>query len=303
MLSFSTSWNMHRHREGESIVEELLGMGISTIELGHGLKVSQVQGIVRMVEQGAVRVSSVHNFCPHPIEVQGNSPDCYEFTSHRESDRSRALRLTRKTIELAGRLGAQAVVLHGGRVRTMKNYRKALEMIEAGEFLTKAYGDMKIEAVQAREAAGPRRLERLRNALQDLLPLAQTEGVHLGLENRERYEDVPSEREMLTFLSRIDHSHLGYWHDFGHAQIKENLAFLDHRRWFAEAAPRLVGCHVHDVIWPNEDHQPPFTGEIRFADLLPQIPHGIPIVFEMSPHAEREAILSAWQQFQEYFPE
>ncbi|MCX7713051.1 MAG: sugar phosphate isomerase/epimerase [Chthoniobacterales bacterium] len=301
MLSFSTSWNRRRHTHGEALVEELLEMGINTIELGHGLKVSLLQGIVRMVEQGAIRVSSVHNFCPHPIEMQGDSPDCYEFTSHRETDRIRAVKLTLKTLELAAHVGAKAIVVHGGRVRTLNAYQRALELIQQGKFLTKEFGDMKIEFVKMREAAGPRRLDRLRSALRPILSAAQNLGVLVGLENREKYEDVPSEREMLPFLDSFNSPYLGYWHDFGHAQIKENLCYLDHAEWLKKTANYLIGCHVHDVQWPNHDHLPPGQGEVKFDELIPLLPKDIIIVFELGPDCEREAVLDAWQKWRQIF--
>jgi sugar phosphate isomerase/epimerase len=167
-------------------------------------------------------------------------------------------------MEFARKVGAGAVVIHGGRVRTMRSYRQGLELIEGGQLFTKAYGQFKIEALRKREAGAVRPLARLEAMLDNVLPLAEELNIFLGLENRERYEDVPSEREMLPLLNRYNHPQLGYWHDFGHAQIKQNMAFLDHEAWFCEALPRLVGCHVHDVLWPNDDHQPPFTGEVNF---------------------------------------
>jgi sugar phosphate isomerase/epimerase len=299
MLSFSTCWNRARHRNGEELAEEILAMGIETVEFGHGLTVSQLEGLLRVVARGDLRVSSVHNFCPHPIEVSGSSPDCYEVTSHRESDRERTVRLTRQTIEVAGRVGARAVVIHGGRVRTMHNYRDLLEMIAAGKFLSPEYAACKREAVSVREAASARMLGRLEQALRAVVPAAEAAGVRLGLENRERYEDVPSEREMLPFLAHLDSGSVGYWHDFGHAQIKENLGFLSHREWFAVARSRLVGCHVHDVHWPNEDHLVPGMGEISWDDFLGQLPPDIPVVFELSPKMEKEAVVKAWKTWQE----
>lgn len=302
MLSFSTCWNRPRHKDGESLVEELLLMGIDTIELGHALKITQIEGILRVFERGDVRISSVHNFCPHPIDVAGDSPDCFECTSHREPDRQRFLRLTRETMSLAARVGAGAVVLHGGRVRTMRSYRKGLELIENGELFSKAYGQFKIDAVRKREAGSGRPLARLESMLDNVLPLAEELNIIVGLENRERYEDVPSEREMLPLLNRYNHPHLGYWHDFGHAQIKENMAFLDHTAWFREALPRLVGCHVHDVIWPNEDHQVPFSGEVKFDLMAPLLPANAPVVFELHPDMEKEAVTKAWKMWQERYP-
>jgi DNA-binding transcriptional LysR family regulator len=43
-------------------------------------------------------------------------------------------------------------------------------------------------------------------------------------------------------LRRLDSAHVGYWHDFGHAQIKHNLGLLNHAQWLA------VGVHTHTEI-------------------------------------------------------
>lgn len=303
MLSFSTSWNRARHKSGEALVEELLRWGVQWIELGHGLSVTQLEGILRVVERGDVRVSSVHNFCPHPIDVGGDSPDCFEFTSHRERDRQRAIRLTRATLETAGRVGAKRVVVHGGRLRTQKPYREALSLIEEGKYLGGEWANFKVRATREREAAGSYCLERLETALRAVLPIAEAAGITLGLENRERYEDVPSEREMLPFLQKLDSPSVGYWHDFGHAHIKENLGFLDHHRWLEKAAPHLIGCHVHDVHWVNDDHQPPGGGEIDFDSLLPLLPKDTLFVFELSPHCPEDAVRQAWHHWRGRYPE
>lgn len=303
MLAFSTSWNMHRHTDGERMVEEILSLGVDTIELGHGLKISQIDGILKSAQRGDIRVCSLHNFCPHPLEVSGDSPDCFVFTSKNAAERRRAVRLTKATIELASQFQAGLVVMHGGRIRTQRHYQKALELLEEKKFLTKEYGDFKVEAVRAREEAAPPVLARLSECLREVLPLAEEHNVVLGMENRERYEDVPSERELPGLLAGIGNPCLGYWHDFGHARIKENLAFLDHAAYFEQMLPHLVGCHVHDVRWPNQDHQPPFSGEIDWSSLVPKIPSHVPMIFEMSPHLTVEEVRHGLRLWKERFPE
>ena len=83
MLSLSTCWNSHRHEAGEHIAHEARWLGFEYIELSHGLKVSQLPGLLEAVKHSVVKVSSVHNFCPSPVEVMLDAPDAYEFTSHR----------------------------------------------------------------------------------------------------------------------------------------------------------------------------------------------------------------------------
>src|SRR6187431_1760542 len=109
MLSFSTCWNSSRHQDGETMVDEILSLGVDTIEISHGLKVSLLPGIRKAFEAGRVKVSGVHNFCPSPVELMIDAPDAYEFTSHRPHDRERALALTLETIETAAQYQAKYV--------------------------------------------------------------------------------------------------------------------------------------------------------------------------------------------------
>ena len=102
--------------------EEIRELGFADIEVSHGLSLSLLPGVIAAVESGRIRVAGVHNFCPAPIEVKGDVPDAYRFTSHRESDRERAMRLTEETLMAAERLGARYVVLHMGEVELFQGH-------------------------------------------------------------------------------------------------------------------------------------------------------------------------------------
>ena len=58
-----------------------------------------------MFDAGEVRFSSLHNFCPLPVEVMGASPDCYNFPAAIRAERERAVKQTLQTIDFAERLG------------------------------------------------------------------------------------------------------------------------------------------------------------------------------------------------------
>ena len=94
---------------------------------------------------------------------------------------------------------------------------------------------------------------------------------------------------------------VGYWHDFGHAQIKQNMALLDHADWLDRIGHWALGCHVHDVKWPFKDHCPPFTGEINYAQLVPKLPKDCLFVFELRPRTPREQILAAAERWKKLF--
>lgn len=292
MLSLSTCWNSHRHEEGEHIAHEAWKLGFEYIEISHGLKISQLPGILHEVARGTVKVSSIHNFCPSPVEVMMDAPDVYEFTSHREPERHRALGLTEKTLETAARCGAQRVVVHLGSV-PMKSYTSELEAITLeGGIYSRRYTQKKLELVERRAKLGQLYVDRAKAALDEMIPLCEQYKIMLGVETRSHYEQVPTESEMMQLMKDYsDCPWIGFWHDFGHVQRKANLGLLDHAQLLSSLAPRLIGCHIHDVEWPAKDHRVPFTaGGVDFDKLLPLVPKNIPWVWELAPSQRRSHV-------------
>lgn len=300
-LSLSTCWNSWRHQDGRLIIEEILQLGFDTVELSHGIRSSQFEGILQIREKRKFKVSSVHNFMPMPVEVQTDSPDCYEFTSDRALDRERALKLTLATIDWAAKLEAPFVVVHTGRIRSLDLSGPLQKMVQGGQLHSREYVRKKLAAVQAREKVSDAYNNRVLEVLSEAAEYAGRYGVKLGIENREHYEAVPSERDFPIFLQRLSSPYAGYWHDFGHAQIKENLGLIDHRQHLETMAPQLLGCHIHDTRWPFKDHCPPFTGDTRFEELVPLLPKKCAMVLEMSPRAEASDIMKAVEAWEKKF--
>jgi sugar phosphate isomerase/epimerase len=83
-----------------------------------------------------------------------------------------------------------------------------------------------------------------------------------------------------------------YWHDTGHAQIKENLGFILHAMQLESLADRLLGFHIHDVQFPARDHCPPGSGMIDFAALKPFVKPEHIKVFELNPGVEVDQLQS-----------
>ena len=230
-----------------------------------------------------------------------DQPDCYEFTSPRPGERERAVRLTLQTIDMAERFEAPVVVVHTGRIRALKLTSRLRGLVQEGKFLSKEFARTKLEAVKSRESTGGAYVRRALECLAEILAYASKKGIRIGIENREQYEAVPSEREFEDFLQRLYEPSAGYWHDFGHAQIKQNLALLDHADWLDRMGSRALGCHVHDVKWPFEDHCPPFTGEINYEKLIPKLPKDCLFVFELRPLIPRDQIVAAADRWKKLF--
>ena len=304
MIAFSTCWNSGRHSAGDKMLLEIKGkLGFELIELGHGIRISLIPGIQKVFDAGEVRFSSLHNFCPLPVEVMAASPDCYQFSAVYPQERERAIKQTFQTIDFAARLGAPFVVLHLGTVKMQPITDRLIELAKAGEYLSRKYVSLKLKAVEKRERIAPTYLERVKDCLRRIIDYAASKSVRLGLESRRGYEEIPSERELPALLDEINSPQLGYWHDFGHAQIKENLAFLDHAEWLRAIGPRAFGCHVQDCIWPAQDHEPPFAGDVDLEKLVPLLPSNCLFVWEMSPRKTADEILQSVQDWKKRFGE
>ncbi len=297
MLAFSTCWNNSRHTDGEDMIDEILEMGFSSLELSHGMTVAKLPGIQRAYDQGKFQCVGVHNYFPSPTEVMIDAPDAYEFSSDNVNERNKAFRETLKTIEMAESFRAQYVVLHMGSVAPMPHKKwtgPLTDRLAAGEQLTDAYADDKLACVKKREKTGTKYFERAIQTLEQLIEPAQNAGVILAVESRSKYEDVPDEREMIALQEHFKHCpQVGYWHDFGHVGLKHNLGLLDHEEWLAKMEPYLIGAHVHDVQWPKRDHRVPFTGTLPYDDLLKHFKPGMPFTWELSPTREKSQILEA----------
>jgi len=278
-------------------------LGFDLIELGHGIRLSLMPGIQKMFDAGEVRFTSLHNFCPLPVEVMTASPDCYKFSAASSEERERAIKQTFQTIDFAMRLNAAFVVLHLGQVNMPPITDQLIELAKTGKYLSRKYVRLKIGAVQKRERLAPAYLKRVKECLGRIIEYAASKNVRIALESRRGYEEIPTERELPGLLGEMVSAQLGYWHDFGHSQIKENLGFIDHAEWLRLIGPRALGCHVQDCVWPAKDHEPPFTGAVDFEKLIPLLPTNCLFVWEMSPNKTADAIRRSVQTWKERFGE
>ena len=288
------------------MIDEILELGFDTIELSHGMTISKLPGIKKAYQEGKFRCSGVHNYFPSPVEVMIDAPDAYEFTSHRPHERARAMDLTMRTLELAAEFKAKYLVMHMGSVPmpASKWSNRLTSMCKEGKQLELSFAKAKLNFVRKREKISPLYYQRAIEALEQLSEKAAELKIQLAVESRSHYEDVPSENEMIRLQEHFkDNPWIGYWHDFGHVQLKHNLGLLDHDQWLAKMAPFLIGCHVHDVYWPDRDHRVPLTGELDFKKLLRHIDPSKPFVWELSRSREAEQIKEALQVWKIAFPE
>jgi sugar phosphate isomerase/epimerase len=265
------------------MLREIRSLGFEWAELSHGIRMSLLPGIFEAVESGEIKISSLHNFCPLPMGINHAAPNLYLFSSLDPREREYAYKHSLKTIETAARLKAGVVVLHLGCI-DMKEYTgKLLEMVERGQKETSKYSDLCETVREKREKKKEHYAQYSGEMLERLSKPAEAHGIKLAVENREAVEELPLDSDMEVLMREFHGPNIGYWHDCGHAQIKENLGFIDHRMFLECLAPRLLGFHIHDVAFPGHDHRPPGTGTIDFAALKPFVKPEHIKVFELSP--------------------
>jgi sugar phosphate isomerase/epimerase len=270
------------------MLREIRSFGFEYAELSHGIRISLLPGIVEAVEAGEIKISSLHNFCPLPMGVNHAAPNLYKFSSSDRRERENAWRHSVKTLETAARVKAPAVVLHLGSIDMKEYTERLLEMLQKGLKGSRKYAALCEEVMEKREDKKQEYVEQSCEMLERLSAEAGRHGLKLGIENRQALEEIPLDSDLQMLLLEFNRPTVGYWHDCGHAQIKENLGFMDHRQHLEALAPRLLGFHVHDVVFPGRDHAAPGSGCVDFASLQPMIKPDQIKVFELSPRLTAE---------------
>jgi sugar phosphate isomerase/epimerase len=274
------------------MLREIRELGFEYAELSHGIRISLLPGVIEAVEGGEIKISTLHNFCPLPIGVNHAAPNLFKFTSFDARERENAYRHSVKTIETAARLKAQLVVLHMGCI-DMKEYTdRLIDMLAKGERESPKFQKLCLELEEKREQKKEKHQQLANEMLNRLLEHAQRYGLKLGVENREALEEIPLESDFGFFFQEFSDPLVCYWHDTGHAQIKENLGFIGHAMHLESMAGRLAGFHIHDVQFPGQDHCPPGSGMINFTALKPFVRPDHIKVFELSPAVPVEHVQS-----------
>jgi sugar phosphate isomerase/epimerase len=270
------------------MLHEIRDLGFEYAELSHGIRLSLLPGIIEAVEAGEIKITTLHNFCPLPIGLVHAAPNVFKFTATDERERENAYRHTLKTLETAQRLNARLVVLHMGEIEVRdfwgKKYSDRIEALaEEGQKDSPKYDKLCREADAKREARKEKHVQFAYDLLRRIEEQAAMRGLLLGIENREALEEIPLEGDFPMLFREFSGPTVRYWHDTGHAQIKENLGFIQHVMHLETMAPELAGFHIHDVEFPATDHRPPGKGTVDFLALKPFVKPEHIKVFEMSP--------------------
>jgi sugar phosphate isomerase/epimerase len=250
---------------------EMAALGFTHVELSHGIRITLLPGILKAIEAGVIQVGSVHNFCPLPTGVNHAAPNLYEPSSRYYQEQEQWLRQTKRTMDFAAQMKARVLVLHLGSVHflwcnpahALRHYAKQ----HPGITLTQnaGYQHVLLKArARLRKKMDPF-WRQTKASLAKIFDYAVTKKLRLGLENREAFDELPLDDDFVPYLESLPAGGpAGYWHDTGHACIKESLGVLNHQQHLVKLAPHLIGFHLHDVDAEGHDHQPIGSGMVDF---------------------------------------
>lgn len=305
-LALSTCWNSFRHTDGYAMLREIADLGFTHAELSHGIRIVLLPGVIRAVEEGVIQISSTHNFCPLPTGITQSAPNLFEPSVRDHREHEQWLRHTKRSLDFASQMKSRVLVLHLGSVKFwwLNPARKLKAFVRNNPTASvpddKAYqAVLKKACAQLRERMGPY-WQQVRESMEQIRVYAAERNVRLGFENREKFEELPLDDDFDALIASLPEPNpAGYWHDTGHADIKQSMGMLEHRLHLEKNAPRLLGFHLHDVTVDGKDHQPIGAGRIDFNMISGFWRPEHLLTLELSPRVKVEEVVSSKQRIEE----
>jgi len=267
LLALSTAWSVQKHNSGESLVEEIIDMGFSAIELSVEITEEMLDEVLALYKKGKIKILCLHNFCPKLTQVPlGRSLlSAYLFSAIDREERKKAIELTKRTIDFAHLLNAEAVLIHCGEVNIENRAKEIFDCWAKGE---KARGErLMSQVLSEREREKVVYLENTLRSLEEISNYSERFNIKLGIENRFFHHEIPNFAEIRTILDHFRGRNVFYWHDTGHARVAQKLGLVNSDETFLkEYSNKLLGVHLHDIIGFS-DHRSPGTGEIDFRSV------------------------------------
>ncbi|MBE1441472.1 sugar phosphate isomerase/epimerase family protein [Paenibacillus sp. OAS669] len=258
--SFSTCWNIKRHKTGKEMIEEIKELGFRYVELNYNVNDDLLATIEPMIENGDIHVSSVHNVFPF-IDDKDYDTDSVMLGFDDESKRKRSVELLIRSMEYADRYGAKAVVVHPGEVPFDTNIDSELKRLyrERGKE-SPEYARLWAEMSERRERLSPVYAKRIQDSLEEACSYAARKGwnVAIGIETRSRCYQMPTLLEAKSICDGLKGSPVYLWYDIGHAMMMDRMGLYDNLRQLELVLPYIYGVHIHETL-ELSDHWCPYV--------------------------------------------
>ncbi len=263
-LSLSTMWAQGRFKHMAEFVAKARELGFTHVEASSSLSREMLDELM----ETSVPISSVHAPCPASVSSRGIPVASLSLSSTDAAERREAVRAVKRTIDIASRTGARAVIIHLGEVPVDAGLEDKLRsLFREGLVGSEVYVKAREQLIAERSSRAARYLEQAVRSLDELSEYGELAGIRLGLENRLHFREIPDINEMAALLARVEGSTVGYWHDVGHAEVQQRLGFNRHEEWLRCFGPRMIGIHLHDVTGIS-DHGVPGRGDVDWGMIV-----------------------------------
>ncbi len=309
VISLSTCFLQSRFpKDGYAMLTKAADMGFEYVELGHSTPISSLEGIFKALEEGVVKVSSLHNFCPVPPFASGAVPNLFSPSTKSEIESQQWRRHTLNTLELAKKTGAKAIVSHCGELgyflfppdRHIKKYlsdKKLSSVVEDKTLkkLASAFVKKSSKNIFARHYKFL--LENLKSIKEDL----EKADVFIGVENREGIAELPLDWTFKQLFDEIGNSPaIKVWHDLGHSKIKELKSLYKQEQLIEETSDKIAGWHFHDCDEEGRDHGALGDGKINFEALKKYFkPNEQIFTLEISARVKSASVVDSLKRMQD----
>jgi hypothetical protein len=211
------------------MLREIRALGFEYAELSHGIRISLLPGIFEAVDAGEIKISSLHNFARCPWASIMRPPTSIGFHPRTGANGKTPGVTLSKRLKRPPASRPRLSCLHMGAI-DMKEYTdRLLEMLQKGQKETPKYAALCEEVTEKRENKKQAFVEQSSEMLERL----SRPGRAARAQARRRKPPGPGgnslDSDMQLLLLEFNRPSVGYWHDCGHAQIKENLGFINHR--------------------------------------------------------------------------
>lgn len=259
MLALSSCWFNDAAVTTGEVLAGVRRLGFRAMEWS--VSAARLDGaeISAAVRAGQVEVTSVHALAglhgEAKINVQGD-----DLGSADAAMRQATVDALCRTVDLARRLGARAVVVHAGGVANPLHERCVNVMRHWAQYASSPElpGELR-EIRRLRQAEAPAVFDRVVESLAEVVRRAGE--FPMGLETRYVYSQLPLPDELERMWAALGSDCFGYWHDVGHARIQRLFGGVPELSWLERFGHRLLGVHLHDMVGIR-DHKPPPQGEL-----------------------------------------
>ena len=300
-LAISTMWNFRKAHSGEELIDQLTALGFSRVELNYQVRVEWLSGIRRRIDEGAIKVSSVHNVFPKTLDKKFDT-DSVMLGYEDESLRQQAVELAKGSVEWACVLGAGAVVFHPTEVpMSPDEFDVPLKaLIKAHKTDTEEYRALHAKMLAARQAQPY--LDRMMKSIDELANYVAKYNlpVKLGMENRAMCHQCPIYSEFDMIADRFAGGPVGIWLDTGHAIMMEEMS-LQQLPLSKKAADMIVGMHIHDAVDALDHYAPCTLPNDVLAPYREYIVNSPIKMLELSGRLSAEEIITGTDRFVERY--